>query len=78
MSIKLQNSKYRINILNIFYVMSYLIKFKTKKYHTVGTVPISNRKIVERDKSDNLIHFDSRYEIGTRSSIKTGEIRLVL
>ena len=56
MSIKLQNSKYRINILNIFYVMSYLIKFKTKKYHTVGTVPISNRKIVERDKSDNLTH----------------------
>ena len=27
-------------------------KMKTYKYNTVGTVPTSNRKIVERDKID--------------------------
>jgi hypothetical protein len=27
-------------------------KIKNKEYHTVGTVPISNKKNVERDKID--------------------------
>ena len=26
-------------------------KLKNKKYHTFGTIPKSNRKIIERDKS---------------------------
>ena len=29
-------------------------KKKKKKYHTVGTVPISNRKIVEKGKIDTF------------------------
>jgi len=29
-------------------------KMKKKKYHTVGTIPKSNRKIVERGKIDTL------------------------
>jgi hypothetical protein len=28
------------------------IRMKYKKYHTVGTIPKSNTKIVERDKID--------------------------
>ena len=42
---------------------------KNKKYHTVGTVPKSNRKIVERGKIDTLstqIHdcYDKIFEGG--------------
>ena len=32
------------------------IKRKTKKYHTLGIVPKSNRKIVERGKIDTPEH----------------------
>ena len=28
---------------------------KNKKYHTVGTIPISNRKLMERGKNDTTI-----------------------
>ena len=31
-------------------------QMKNKKYHTVGIVPKSNIKIVERDKIDTLTH----------------------
>ena len=31
-----------------------MIKLKNKKYHTVGTGPKSNRKIVENGKIDTL------------------------
>ena len=31
---------------------TYRSKMKNKKYHTVGTIPKSNRKIVERGKID--------------------------
>ena len=61
--------------------MSHLIKFKTKTYHTVGKVPNSNRKIIERDKSDTpstQIYYYSRDGIGTGTSITTGEVRLLL
>jgi protein-arginine kinase activator protein McsA len=33
---------------------SLFIKVKTKKYHTVGTVPKHSKKIVERGKIDTL------------------------
>ena len=39
---------------------------KTKKYHSVGTVPTYNRKIVYRDKIDNTqIHDQSPSWFGT-------------
>jgi hypothetical protein len=43
-------------------------KIKIKKYHTVGTMTISNIKIVERGKFDTLsthIHDLSLYCLGT-------------
>jgi len=44
-----------------------------KKYHAVGTVLKSNRKVVERVKIDNSntqIHDRSLYWLGTGTSIK--------
>jgi hypothetical protein len=38
----------------------YKIKWKTNKYHIIGTVPKSDRKIVDRGKintTDTIIHF---------------------
>jgi hypothetical protein len=29
---------------------------KNKKYHTVGTIPIPNRKLMERGKNNTLSH----------------------
>jgi hypothetical protein len=51
----------------------------TTKYHTVETVPKSNRKIVERFKIDCLItqtHEHSQSRLGTGTSIKRGGINL--
>ena len=42
-----------INIgLILTFFFKFVIKCKNQKYHTVGTFPISNRKIVERGKID--------------------------
>ena len=54
---------------------------KNKKYHYVGTVPKSNRKIVERMKIDTRItqiHDGSLSTLGTATSIKRGGVKLVL
>jgi hypothetical protein len=54
---------------------------KTKKYHTVGTIPKSNLKKVEGDKIDTpntQIHDCSFSLLGTVTSIKSGEVKLVL
>jgi len=56
-------------------------EMKNKQYHTVGTVPNSNRKIVERVKSDTPnahIHDCSLSRLGTDISIKSGGVKLVL
>jgi len=48
------------------------MKWKNKKYHTVGTVPKSNLKIVERDKSTPLnthIHNCLLFWLGTGTLI---------
>ena len=42
---------------------------KNKKYHTVETVPKSNRTIVERGKIDVLL--------GTGTAKKSGEVKLI-
>jgi hypothetical protein len=54
---------------------------KNKKYHTVKTVLKSTRKIVERVKIDTLntkIQDCSLSWPGTGTSIKSGEVKLVL
>jgi hypothetical protein len=46
-----------------------------------GTVPKSNRKIVERDKidtSNTQMHDRSFHLLGTGTSIKSGVVKLVL
>jgi hypothetical protein len=51
----------------------YIIKKKKKKFHTVGTVPESNRKIVERCKIDthNTQELHRRLSwLGTGTAIK--------
>ena len=56
-------------------------KEKSKNYHTVGTFPKSNRKIVERGKFDTpntQIHDDSPSWLGTGTLIKSGGDKLVL
>jgi hypothetical protein len=57
------------------------IKWKTNKYHTVGTIPKSNIKIVKRSKIDitnRQIHDGPCSWFGTDTSIKGGWIKLVL
>ena len=54
---------------------------KNIKYHTVGTVPKFNRKIQYRGKTDTpntQIHDNSLSWLGTVTSIKDGEVKLVL
>jgi len=52
---------------------------KNKKYHTVRTVPKSNRKIVERGKIDTLCTQLNVLPLScTGTSIKSGGAKLVL
>ena len=46
---------------------------KNKKYHTVETVPKSNRTIVERGKIDVC----SLVLLGTGTATKSGEVKLI-
>ena len=51
------------------------------KIHTVGTLPKSNRKIVERRKIDNLntqIHDRSLSRLGTYTLRKSAVVKVVL
>jgi len=58
--------------------MAQLNNMKKQKYHTVRTVPKSNRKIVESGKIDTPnIHDRSLSWLGTCTSIKSGGIKLV-
>ena len=53
MEIKLTNfnvDRYKSNYFMIMVLASLTNKMKNKKYHTVGQIPKSNIKIVERDK----------------------------
>jgi hypothetical protein len=55
----------------------------SKKYHTVGTVPESNREIVKRAKIDTHSthipdHSWSLSCLGIGTSIKSGRVKLVL
>jgi hypothetical protein len=51
---------------------------KNKKYHTVGTVPKSNGKIVESGKIDtHNTHDRSLSWFGSGTSIKSGRVKLV-
>jgi hypothetical protein len=57
------------------------MKWKTKKYHNVGTVLIFNRKIVERGKIDILnteIYDRCLSLLGKGTSIRSGGDELVL
>jgi len=54
---------------------------ENKKYHTVGTVPQSNRKIIERRKIDSPnthISDCSLSWLGPNTSINSGGVRLDL
>ena len=55
---------------------------KDNKYHTVGTIPKSNRKIVEKGKPDTCstqIYDSSLSWLGNGTSIKkNGGVKLVL
>jgi len=55
---------------------------KNKEYHSVGTVPKSNRDIVERGKLDTTntyIHDRSLSCLGTGgTSIKNGRVKIVI
>ena len=56
-------------------------KMKNKPYQTSLTVPIANRKIIERGNVDTLntqIHDSSLTCLGTGTSIKCGGVKLVL
>jgi hypothetical protein len=57
------------------------INIKNKNYHTVRTVPKSNRKIVERGKNqypNTHVHNRSLPWLGASTLIKSGDIKLVL
>ena len=59
-------------LLELSYRTSYKIK-KKQKYHTVGTIQKSERKIVERDKIDSpntQIHECSLSWLATGTSMK--------
>jgi hypothetical protein len=56
-------------------------KMKNEEYHTVGTIPKSNIEIIERgkiDTHDKQIHDSSHSWLGTSTSLKSGEVKLVL
>jgi len=53
----------------------YKIKWKKNKYHIIGTVPKSDRKIVDRGKintPDTIIHDRPLSMLGTGNSRKSG------
>ena len=53
---------------------------KNKKYHTVGTIPRSNIKIIESSKIDTSITLINDHPLsclGTVTSIKVGWFKLV-
>ena len=51
---------------------------KNNKYHTVGTVPKSNIKIVERGKIETHKYMTSHILLlGTGTSIKSGGVKLL-
>ena len=55
-------------------------KLKNKKYHTVGTIPKSNRNIAERGKNDSpntQIHDRALSKLDTDTSIKSVGAKLV-
>jgi hypothetical protein len=57
-----------------------LIKWKKNKYHNVGTVPKSNKKIAaigRIDTSNIQIHGRSLPWLSTRTSIKSGGVKRV-
>ena len=67
--------------LKSYPLQMYLIKMKNKNYHTVGTVPTFNSKIVEKgqiDTPNTQIHDHSLSWLGTGTSIKSGRVKLVL
>ena len=52
-----------------------------KKNETVGLIPKSNIKIVERDKSgspNTQLHYRSFFWLGTDTVLKSGGVKLVL
>jgi hypothetical protein len=56
-------------------------KIKNKKYHTVRTIPNSNRKIVERSKFDtpnSKMHYHSLSWLDTGTSINRDGVKLAL
>jgi hypothetical protein len=64
---------------DFMFACTFLIKWKTKKYHTVRTVPKSNREIVETEtKSIPLTHMRSLSWFCAVISIKSGGVLLVL
>ena len=57
-----------------------MINGKTKKYHTVGIIPKSNIKIVERGKivtPNTQIHDRSLSWLDTGTSITSGGVKLL-
>ena len=60
---------------------TYVINWKTKKYYTVETVPNTIKKILERrkiDTSSTQIHDHLLSWLHTITSVKSGDIKLVL
>jgi hypothetical protein len=61
----------------LFYSYMYKIKWKNNKYHIIGTVPKSDRKIVDRGKintPDTIIHDRPLSMLGTGNSRKVAGI----
>jgi hypothetical protein len=87
-TISLQTLFGRLNNLKLFLLAAFYANviictnnMKHKKYHTVGTIPKLNIKIVENDKidaSNTQIHDCSLPWFGTGSLIKSGRVKLVL
>jgi len=72
-------NKLSLLVRYIFFLGTYIFVVK-KKYHVVGTVPKSIRKIKERTKIDtpNKHIYDlSLSWLGTDTSVKNGEVKLV-
>ena len=58
-----------------------VVEWKTKIYHTVGTIPKSQCIIVDKEKIDTpntQIHDCSVSWLDTDTSIKSGAVKLVL
>jgi hypothetical protein len=75
-----KSGKWSLNELSIHIKCQSRMKWKTKQYHTISTIPKSNNNMVEGGKIDTpskKMHDRSLSSFGTSTPIKCDEVKLV-